>query len=102
MFEIPVLISLVIAILKKSAPLVNCRKKYPSLVQYNNKGTIYRSICKKSNNNLLSWKQKSQYFIPIHHGNCLCYLNSNAVIFKRITDRSSLINVCNDYRTYLC
>ena len=46
MFEIPVLISLVIPPSWKSAPLVNCRKKYPSLVQYNNKGTIYRSVCK--------------------------------------------------------
>ena len=29
-------------------------------------------------------------------------LTSNAVIFKRIADMSLLIDLCNDYKTYLC
>ena len=70
----------------KTAPWVNYRE-FPQLdAKQNKKGIADCNVDSKNNNGFLSWKRKSQYFIPIL-AIVFVHFTSNAEIFKTIVDR---------------
>ena len=71
-----------------------------SLMQYKLNGiTVCRNVRNKNNHSFLSWKRKSQYYIPILAIVCV-HFTINAEIFKMIVDRYNkyLVQVfCSNY-----
>ena len=56
-------------------------------MQYKLNGVVdCRNVHNKNNHSFLSWKRKSQYYIPIF-AIVFVHLTSNAEIFKTIVDR---------------